>query len=120
MLASSNTITPEHLAKALGKPGKFQFLLYIVLSMNVVYVSWNHLGMAFLGANTKHHCRVENKTDVDHLVPLVNIGGKKQWDGCHLYAGYNTTDMIPCPKGWTYDLTDRESTIVAKVINNEV
>ena len=117
-LKNKPNMTAEHLARALGKPGKFQMLLYMMLAMNYVYVCWNHLGMAFLAAKTKHHCRVENKTDIARLVPLVNKHGKMQKDQCHLYAAANDTKKIPCPNGWTYYLPDRESTVIEKVSNN--
>ena len=110
------SMTPDDLANILGKPGRFQVLLYIMLSMNIVGVCWNNLGMIFIGAKTKHHCRLENITDIARLVPLVNKDGKKQWDGCHLYMSYNTTKKKPCKNGWTYYLPERESTVVSEVI----
>ncbi|CAB3998813.1 organic cation transporter -like [Paramuricea clavata] len=70
--------------------------------------------MAFMGAKTKHHCTVANNTDVSRLVPLIRKNGKSVWDGCHLFDGYNTTEKIPCPNGWTYDLPEGEATIISE------
>ncbi|CAB4023822.1 organic cation transporter -like [Paramuricea clavata] len=70
--------------------------------------------MAFMGAKTKHRCMVANNTDVSRLVPLIRKNGKSIWDGCHLFDGYNTTEKIPCPNGWTYDLPEGEATIISE------
>lgn len=108
-------MTTDNLTNVLGKPGRFQVLLYLYLSANWIYISWNHLGMVFIGAKTKHHCSVENSTDVHLLVPLVKKNGRIQWDGCHLYEGYNTTMKIQCRDGWSYVLPEGEKTIIAEV-----
>ena len=109
-------MTTEDLAKALGKPGRFQVLLTVFLCMNYVYVAWNHLGMAFLAAKTKHHCSLKNSSDIDALVPTVKKNGKEVWDGCKLYDGHNSSEKVKCSSGpWTYYLPDRENTIVAEV-----
>ena len=108
-------MTTEDLAKALGRPGKYQLLLTVLLCMNYVYVGWNHLGMAFLAAKTKHHCSVGNSSDIDHLVPLEKKNGKEQWKGCKLYTNYNQSKEVQCSSGWTYYLPDRERTIVSEV-----
>jgi hypothetical protein len=101
----------EELTKALGQPGKFQVLLTALLCLNNTMTCWNHLGMAFLAAKTNHHCSVKNSS----LVPSVKKNGKEQWDGCKLYAGYNSSQKVKCPSGWTYYLPDREQTIIAEV-----
>ena len=108
-------MTTEDLSRALGKPGKFQVLLYIMLAANYTYVCWGHLGMAFIGGKTKHHCRVKNESDIENLVPVIMKNGVKQWDKCHLYSGYNKTKKIPCPNGWSYKLQGRENTVIAEV-----
>ena len=105
----------DDLTNSLGKPGKFQVLLYIYLSANWIHISWNHLGMTFIGAKTKHHCKVENSTDVSRLVPMISKNGKIEPDGCHVFDGYNTSKKIPCPNGWTYDLPEGEETIISEV-----
>ena len=105
----------EELTSALGQPGKFQLLLTLLLCLNNIVVCWNHLGMAFLAAKTKHHCSVKNSSDIDYLVPLVKRNGKEQWDGCKLYAGYNSSEKVECSSGWTYYLPDREQTVISEV-----
>lgn len=70
--------------------------------------------MVFYAAKTKYHCKVENGDIVKDLVPTVIRNNKRQWDGCHLYAGNNTTETIPCTDGWTYDLEDGEATIISE------
>ena len=107
-------MTTESLTQALGKPGKFQVLLYIMLASNFTFVCWNHLGMAFLGAKTKYHCHVDNQTEIDQLVPFTIKDGVKTLDGCHLYSDYNKTNKLPC-SSWTYQQPNRENTIVAEV-----
>ena len=109
----------DTLINSLGKPGKFQVLFYIYLCANTIYLSWNHLGMTFIGAKTKHHCKVENSTDVDRLVPMISKNGKTEMDGCHLFDGYNTSKKIPCPNGWTYDLPEGEATIISDVSSSQ-
>ena len=108
-------MTTEELTKALGQPGKFQVLLTAILCLNNIIVSWNHLGMAFFAAKTKHHCSVKNSSDIDHLVPLVEKNGKEQWDECKLYSSYNSSEKVQCSSGWTYYLSDREWTIISEV-----
>ncbi|XP_028417308.1 uncharacterized protein LOC114541706 [Dendronephthya gigantea] len=108
------TMTTDTLTNSLGKPGKFQVLMYIYLSASWVYISWNHLGMAFIGAKTKHRCAVTNSSDITSLVPLIKKRGVTQWDGCHLYDGYNTSKKISCPNGWFYDLPKGEMTIISE------
>ena len=105
----------EELTTALGQPGKFQVLLIALLCINNVIVSWNHLGMAFFGAKTKHHCSVQNSSDIDRLVPLVEKNGKEEWDGCRLYKNFNSSDKVQCLRGWTYYLSERERTIISEV-----
>ena len=107
-------MTTDTLTNSLGKPGKFQILLYVYLSANWVYISWNHLGMVFIGAKAKHHCTVANSTDVTKLVPITTKNGKPAWDGCNLFDGYNTSKKIPCQNGWTYDLPEGEATIISE------
>jgi hypothetical protein len=113
-------MSTDTLTNSLGKPGKFQVLLYLYLSTTWVFTCWNHLGMAFMGAKTKHHCTVANSTDVSRLVPLIRKNGKSVWDGCHLFDGYNTTEKIPCPNGWTYDLPEGEATITSEVTISQI
>ena len=108
-------MTTDAVTNSLGKPGKFQILFYLYLAANWIYISWNHLGMTFIGAKTKHHCTVANSSDVSLLVPLMSKNGKSVWDGCHLFDGYNTSEKIPCPNGWTYDLPEGEATIISEV-----
>jgi hypothetical protein len=45
----------------------------------------------------------------------MSKNGKSVWDGCHLFDGYNTSEKIPCPNGWTYDLPEGEATIISEV-----
>ena len=113
-------MTTDGLTNSLGKPGKFQVLLYIYLSSTWIYISWNHLGMAIIGAKTKHHCTVANSTDVSRLVPLKTKNGKSFWDGCHLFDGYNTSKKISCPNGWTYGLAKGEETIISEVESSQI
>ena len=105
----------DKLASALGSPGKFQMILYIMLCCNTFYVTWNHLGMAFMGAKTKHHCSIKNATNIYSVVPLVKKGGKKEWDGCNLFVNVSTKEKEPCENGWTYSLKGREQTIISEV-----
>ena len=105
----------DNLASALGNPGKFQVILYIMLCCNTFYVSWNHLGMAFMGAKTKHHCHMKNAANVGEAVPLVKKEGKTVWDGCNVYLNISTKEKEPCQNGWTYSLNDREQTIISEV-----
>ncbi|CAB4010695.1 organic cation transporter -like, partial [Paramuricea clavata] len=104
----------DNLASALGSPGKFQMILYILLCCNTFFVAWNHLGMAFMGAKTKHHCRVGNTTDINEVVPLFKKGGKKEWDGCKLFVNGSTKEKQSCQNGWTYYLKGREQTIISE------
>lgn len=108
----------DNLAKKLGEPGRFQVILYVMLCCNFIFVSWNHLGMAFIGAKTEHHCQLENKTVNDDLVPTVKKGGKIERDKCHLFNGYNSSVKVSCVNGWTYYLEDRETTIISQVSSN--
>ena len=111
----------DNLASALGNPGKFQVILYTMILCNPLFLSWNHLGMAFIGAKTKHHCQLGNSTtQIPHLVPVVKKGGTSELDGCHLFSGYNTTDKVPCTNGWTYYLKGRENTVIAQVSKESV
>lgn len=111
-------MTIEDLVKVLGRPGKYQVLLTIFLCLNYVYVGWNHLGMAFMAAKTKHHCTVKNSSDIASLVPMEEKNGKKEWKKCYLLAGKNNSDEIKCSSGWTYYLPDREQTIISEVNHN--
>ena len=106
----------DTLASALGSPGKFQMILYFMLCFNTFFVAWNHLGMAFMGAKTKHHCSVENTTHIDKIVPLVTKSGKTEWDGCNLYVNASTKEEESCQNGWSYYLEGHEQTIISEVI----
>ena len=111
----------DNLASALGNPGKFQVILYTMILCNPIFISWNHLGMAFIGAKTKHHCQVgNNTTQIAHLVPVVEKGVTSELDECHLFSGYNTTDRVPCTNGWTYYLKGRENTVIAQVSKESI
>lgn len=106
----------DDLINALGNPGKFQVLLYLYLATNWTYCSWNHLGMAFLAAKTDYSCKIDNNSNVTTLATLPFLqNGKRQYDRCHVYGGFNSTEKIPCPNGWIYKLPDRESTIISEV-----
>ena len=105
----------EELMKSLGRPGKFQVLLTALLCPNLLMVCWNHLGMAFFAARTKHHCSVKNSSDIKYLVPMIKKNGKQRWDGCKLYAEYNSSEKVECPGGWTYYHPGRERTIISEV-----
>ena len=104
----------DNLASALGSPGKFQIILYLMLCCNTFFVSWNHLGMAFMGAKTKHHCKLENSSNIDDFVPLVKKGGRTEWDGCNLYVNASTKEKESCQNGWTYYFKGHEETIISE------
>ena len=72
----------------------------------------NHISMVFYAAKTKYHCNVDNI----QLVPTVIKNNEKQWDGCNIYAGNDTTETIPCPDGWIYYLEDGEINIISEVL----
>ena len=106
----------ENLASALGRPGKFQMILYLMLCCNTFFVSWNHLGMAFMGAKTKHHCKLENTSNIDDFVPIVKKGGKTEWDGCNMYVNASSKEKESCQNGWSYYFKGHEKTIISEVI----
>lgn len=108
----------DNLMTSIGQPGRFQTIACAFLCVNVIITTSNHLAMVFYAAKTKYHCKVENGDIVKDLVPTVIRNNKRQWDGCHLYAGNNTTETIPCTDGWTYDLEDGEATIISEVCVN--
>jgi hypothetical protein len=118
LIQTAKAMAVDNLASTLGSPGKFQMILYIMLCCNTFFVAWNHLGMAFMGAKTKHHCRVGNTTDINEVVPLVKKGGKKEWDGCNLFVNVSTKEKQSCQNGWTYYLKGREQTIISEVTIN--
>ena len=97
--------------ESLGKPGKFQVIAFICLCWNNFIVMTNHVAMVFYAAKTNYHCKVDD----NNLVPTVIKNNKVQWDGCHVYAGKNTTETTPCTNGWTYYLGDGEVTIISEV-----
>ena len=117
--ASNNSIDKMSVRKAdlliekIGDPGKFQVVSYFCI------VGTHSLGlcllvaMAFFGAKTTYHCELGEGQSVADFVPVVT--NKRDWDGCHLYAGNNTTTTIPCSGGWTYYLEDNEATIISDV-----
>ncbi|XP_028407610.1 solute carrier family 22 member 5-like [Dendronephthya gigantea] len=109
-----SSLSADNLASTLGKPGKLQMILYIMLCSNLFFLCWNHLAMAFMGAKTKYHCAVGNITQIDEVVPLVKKGGKTLWDGCNLYVNVSTKEKKPCSNGWTYYLEGREQTIISE------
>ncbi|XP_046854931.1 solute carrier family 22 member 5-like isoform X2 [Xenia sp. Carnegie-2017] len=105
----------EKLAGAIGSPGRFQIILYLMLCCNSFFVAWNHLGMAFMGAKTKHHCDVGNASMVANLIPPVSKpGGRAKWDGCHVYVNKTSKEIRSCPNGWSYDLKGRVKTIISQ------
>ena len=102
----------DSLIKSLGRPGKFQVLAFVLICCNHFIVMCNHMAMAFYAAKTKHHCKVDNI----QLVPKVTRNNEEQWEGCHVYAGNNTTETVPCTNGWTYYMEEGEATIISEVI----
>ena len=105
----------DKLIEKIGDPGKFQVVSYFCVIGNRVMSVGIFLAMAFYAAKTKYHCKLGEGQSVADFVPIVTKNNEKQWDGCHVYAGNNTTTTVPCTNGWTYYLEDNEATIISDV-----
>ncbi|XP_046845862.1 organic cation transporter protein-like isoform X1 [Xenia sp. Carnegie-2017] len=107
--------TADDLAIAIGSPGRFQVVLCLMVSVSSFFVSWGYLGMAFYAAETDHHCLLPNSsTNIDDFIPTIKENGKEVLDRCHLYSDVNKTTKISCTHGWTYNLSDGETTIISE------
>ncbi len=49
----------EKVFELVGGHGKFQWTLMLVLSLHVMFLSWNHMGYIFIGAVPDHWCAVD-------------------------------------------------------------
>ena len=105
----------DNLMKAIGNPGRFQVLIFALISINFMIMFPTHLTMIFYAAKTEHHCSVARGQNLTDVIPIVIRDNERQWDGCNLYKNGNKTHTIPCDNGWTYYMEERERTIISEV-----
>lgn len=112
-------IDVDALYRRLGRPGRFQIAVYLMLCCNYFPVVLNHLVMAMYGARTEYVCDVTNEyiNRTHHLygddVSItagrcdVTIKGINE-------TGENLTES--CPAGWKYKLlSPSERNIITEV-----
>ena len=101
----------DNLLVAMGNPGRFQVLTFLLLGGCYVLNVCNSIAPVFYLAKTRHHCKVDNIS----LVPAVIKNNEKKQDSCTVYLAFNTSKTIPCRNGWDYHLEEGESTIISEV-----
>ena len=105
----------DELFNNLGDPGKFQMISYCMLVSNMIFVMTNNLSVVFYAAKTPHHCRLNANETLRDFLPIVRKNNEEQFHGCRVYRAYNSSETIPCPNGWTYNLKHGENTIISEV-----
>ena len=101
----------DNLLVAMGNPGRFQVLTFLLLSGNNIVNIWNNIAPIFYVAKTRHHCKVDNIS----LVPVVTRNNERQLDDCMIFSALNTSNTIPCATGSVYYLEKGERTIISEV-----
>ncbi|XP_046545766.1 solute carrier family 22 member 6-A-like [Haliotis rubra] len=117
--ATNDKVSPlsvkmDELIGELGKTGRFQILVFILLCFNYCPLVFNHVIMAFFGARITHTCHaVGNISFFFHNSINKTVIGQ-EYGECDtrlfLEDGVNLT--LDCKPGqWTYDTDGRETTI---------
>jgi hypothetical protein len=75
----------DNLLVAMGNPGRFQVLTFLLLSGNNIVNVWNNIAPIFYVAKTRHHCKVDNIS----LVPIVTRNNERQLDDCMVFSALN-------------------------------
>lgn len=106
--------TTTELLGMLGEPGKYSWIIFVVICFNYFPLTWNHMMMVVIGARPPHRCKIPEGNYLNESVPFVR--GKP--DSCHAFENFTKPNSsVTCPNGWEYTLLERESTIVTEVIN---
>lgn len=116
----------DDLLNQLGKPGRYQLLIYLLLCLNYFPISFNHLVMAFYGAKTNMRCNAPDQF-ADMLYDGVgNVGSTNgsvevsvvAADICANIPTNNTSPDVTssgtCPYGWSFDVADGETNIITE------
>ncbi|OXA43588.1 solute carrier family 22 member 6-B [Folsomia candida] len=87
----------EKVFELVGGHGKCQWILMWILSLQLIFLTWNHLGYIFIGAVPTHWCQIEllekatNWTAAEikelSLPKTINTNGDQDWkyDSCKYY-----------------------------------
>ena len=105
----------NNLMREIGNPGKFQVLIFILISVNFMIMLPTHLAMVFFAAKTTHHCKVGSGQNISDVIPTIVRDNMKQWDSCSMFKNGSKTETMSCNNGWTYYMEERERTIISEV-----
>jgi len=97
----------------LGKPGLYQIILCISLSVCISTTSMNHLAMITFGYAPTHSCKLPSGILKKDAIPKAPLGGFEQ---CLSYSGFNkstSNTTISCSAGWEF-ANNGETSIVTE------
>ncbi|XP_063078683.1 organic cation/carnitine transporter 2-like [Engraulis encrasicolus] len=116
----------EEIFSFLGEWGTFQWLIFIVLSLNVIPSGYLPLSMVFLGDIPPHHCRVPYLNSsygglgYNLSIPTEELNGEIILSHCRRYTeerdSYSaySNDTEGCVDGWVFSKERYVSTIVTE------
>lgn len=91
----------EEFLAALGQPGRYQLVIYVLLCLNYMPVAFNHLAMVFYGATPPHHCHIpDNATLNNESIPYItDKDGHYGPAECLKYFNSSSTADVKCSDG---------------------
>ncbi|XP_046357284.2 solute carrier family 22 member 6-A-like [Haliotis rufescens] len=108
------SIKMDELIDEMGKTGRFQILVFILLCFNYCPLVFNHVIMAFFGARITHTCHAVGNISVyiHNSTNKTVIGQESGQCDTKLFLDDGVNLTFSCKPGqWTYDTDGRETTI---------
>lgn len=121
----------------MGEFGRYQQILCCLLALEHIISAFNNLNVAYTADSPDHWCSVP---ELEHFnltteqvknitIPLEKKYGDWEYSQCQMYNhNYSlwtskdditypndTTDVVNCRQGWTYDTSDFKRTVVTEV-----
>ncbi|XP_041348194.1 organic cation transporter protein-like isoform X2 [Gigantopelta aegis] len=120
--APGNSVKPgtmvvkvDEVLKHLGKPGRFQIIIFILLCCNYMPLVFNHVVMAFFGSRISHVCNAVKNETVYYETGGKNLTVQRiENTKCesNLYLEKNTNLTVRCEGGdWSFKPMPGETTI---------
>ncbi|CAH1775012.1 unnamed protein product [Owenia fusiformis] len=100
----------------IGGYGRFQMLIYVLMGLVNMRGCAFLLGIAFIGHEPPHHCKLPDGVNTSSAIPLVyKPDGTSHLAKCEMYNNASIDNStIPCPNGYQYYLRPGMTTVVAE------
>ncbi|KAK6189071.1 hypothetical protein SNE40_005116 [Patella caerulea] len=104
----------DELLACLGKPGRYQTLIFICLALNYCPLVFNHVIMAFFGSPPPHTCVAGKHLNVSGMSAVLVQTKNEKCESTLIFDNNETRSMKCSGDDWMFFGYDREKTIVTE------